>query len=148
LGVARIVRASITIVAADGNTGTTENVIAGIGITSVIVVAARRVISVDTTNRGITRGGLASCVIVTIDLGVRTARGRVANIRRALVVVVARYIGVFASISVITTVVRAKAIIIAGNIGENTTGRTIAIGGVARIRGGTIDRSVRTTSGG
>jgi len=149
LGVARIVRASIIIVATDGNTGTTENVVAGIGVTIVgRIDAARRVVGVDTTKSNIARGGLASCVIVTHDWCVRATRGRVANIRSTCVVVIARYFVVFTTIGVITRVVRAEVIIIAGNIRENTTGSGIAIGSVACIWGGTIDRSVSATGGG
>jgi hypothetical protein len=138
LGVARIIGAGIRIVATDGNTGTTENIIAGVGITLVVTITASRVVCVDTTKRDITRGGLASCVIVTNDWGVRATRGRVANIRCTRVVVIARDIGVFTTIGVITIVIRAKGIIIACNTGENTSGSAIAIGCVACIWGCTI----------
>lgn len=149
LGAARIVRACITIVATEGNTGTTEDVVAGISVTIVgRVNAARRVVSVDTTQGFVTRGGLTRCVIVTYDRCVRATGGRVANISCTFVVVVTRYLVIFTTIDVITTVVSAEAIIIAGNNGENTSGGAIAIGTVACIRGGTIYRSGSATGGG
>jgi hypothetical protein len=148
LGVARIVRASITIVATYGNTGTTDYIVAGVGITLVVIITARRVVCVHTTKRDITRGGLASCVIVTRDWSVRATGGRVANICSTFVVVIARYFVVFTTIGVITRVVGAEVIIIAGNNGENTSGSAIAIGSVACIWGGTIDSRVSATCSG